>query len=176
MSQICACAVDSGTNFKCCICDLQWNSRKLGGSPSRSSTRYLNAFRLLQEKKSASRRSRTYRITRGAQLTGRLGRLSNGGISTIPNKTNPSAHTIFLMSEDKEALCHWLCISLLEVRKECGDPYTPRSIVQLMSGLNHKISSDGSGVNIIPIELLLIHSSYHLSYFCCFCIQWLVTS
>ena len=34
-------------------------------------------------------------ITRGAQLTGQLGRLSNGGISTIPNRTNPSAHVIF---------------------------------------------------------------------------------
>ena len=37
----------------------------------------------------------------------------------------------------------------MEVRKESGDPYTPRSIVQLKSGLNHKISSDGSGVNIM---------------------------
>jgi len=34
-----------------------------------------------------------------------------------------------LMAEDKEALCHWLCIFAMEVRKESGDPYTPRSIV-----------------------------------------------
>ena len=75
-----------------------------------------------------------------------------------------------MMTEDKEVLCHWLCIFIMEVRKESGDPYTPRSIVQLMSGLNRKISSDGSGVNNIPIELLLIHSSHHLPYLCCFCI------
>ena len=37
----------------------------------------------------------------------------------------------------------------MEVRKESGDPYTPRSIVQLMSGLNRKISLDESGVNIM---------------------------
>ena len=54
-----------------------------------------------------------------------------------------------LMTEDIEALCHWLCILVMEVRKESGDPYTPRSIVQLMSGLNRKISSDGSSVNIM---------------------------
>ena len=41
-----------------------------------------------------------------------------------------------LMTEDEEVLCHWLCIFVMEVRKESGDPYTPRSIVQLMSGLN----------------------------------------
>ena len=34
------------------------------------------------------------------------------------------------------------------MRKESGDPYTPRSIVQLISGLNCKISLHGSGVNI----------------------------
>ena len=54
-----------------------------------------------------------------------------------------------LMTEDKEALCHWLCIFVMEVRKKSGDPYTPRSLVQLMSGLNRKISSDGSGANIM---------------------------
>ena len=73
-----------------------------------------------------------------------------------------------MMTEDEEVLCHWLCIFIMEVRKESGDPYTPRSIVQLMSGLNRKISSDGSGVNNIPIELLLIHSSYHLTIFVLF--------
>ena len=93
-SQNCACAVDSATNFKCCICDPQWNSRKHRGSCSHLSARYLNTFRLLQ-KKSVSRRSPTYRITRGTQLTGQLGRLSNGGISTISNRTNPSANALY---------------------------------------------------------------------------------
>ena len=46
------------------------------------------------------------------------------------------------MTKDKEVLCHWLSIFVMEVRKESGDPYTPRSIVQLMSGLIRKISSD----------------------------------
>ena len=53
------------------------------------------------------------------------------------------------MTEDKEALCHWLCIFEMEAKKESGDSYTPQSIVQLMSGLYRKISLDGSGVNIM---------------------------
>ena len=124
--------------------------QKLGGSRSCSIASYLNAFRLSQEWKSVSRRS-----------------------PTLQNESKCLRD--ILMTEDKEALCHWLCIFVMEVRKESGDPYTPQSIVQLMSGPNCKISN-GSGVNNKPIELLLIHSSHHLSYLCCFCIKWLVAS
>ena len=119
--------------------------QKTRTSCSCSNAHYLSAFRLLQETKSVSQRSRTYQITRGTQLIGQLGRLSNGGISTIPNRTNLSAHAIFWWQRIKK-----YCVTgyALEVRKESGDPYTPQSIVQLISGLNRKISLHGSGVNI----------------------------
>ena len=36
-----------------------------------------------------------------------------------------------LLTENDEVLCNWLCIFVMETRKENGDPYTPRSIIQL---------------------------------------------
>ena len=64
---------------------------------------------------------------------------------------NSYPHNI-LMTEDEEALCHWLCIFVVEVTKESEDPYTPRSIMQLMSGLNRKISLNESVVYIMDYK------------------------
>ena len=42
-----------------------------------------------------------------------------------------------LLSDDLEKLCHWLCVCVCEIRKTDGShsEYTPRSIAQLIGGL-----------------------------------------
>ena len=65
-----------------------------------------------------------------------------------------------LMTEDEEVLCHLLCIFVMEVTKE-SDTYTLRSIMQLMSGLNRKISSNGSGVNIMDYKVPFLPALTH---------------
>ena len=44
-----------------------------------------------------------------------------------------------LLSDDRSELCRWLCVCVNEIRKEDGEPYTPRSITQLLSGLQRHI-------------------------------------
>ena len=45
-----------------------------------------------------------------------------------------------LLSDDMEALCKWLCVCVCEMRKEDGSEYTPRSIAQLIAGVQRYIS------------------------------------
>ena len=74
-----------------------------------------------------------------------------------------------LLSNKNSSLCHWLCVVCNEARKNDGRPYTPRTITQLISGIqcyihNHK-----------PITILdtqqrscfLVTASYslHVPYF-----------
>ena len=40
-----------------------------------------------------------------------------------------------------ENLCHWLCVFVLEIRKDNGEEYTPRSMTQILSGLQRFINS-----------------------------------
>ena len=40
-----------------------------------------------------------------------------------------------------ENLCHWLCVCMLEIRKDNGEEYTPRSMTQILSGLQRYINS-----------------------------------
>ena len=47
-----------------------------------------------------------------------------------------------LLSDDHGALCHWLCTSLIELRKEDGGEYTPRSLAQYIAGLQRYISNE----------------------------------
>ena len=46
-----------------------------------------------------------------------------------------------LTTNDNKLLCHWLCVFVTEVRKSDGSEYTPRSISQLLSGLQRHINS-----------------------------------
>ena len=36
-------------------------------------------------------------------------------------------------------LCHWLCVFVKEARRVDGKPYTPRSLSQLLSGIQRFI-------------------------------------
>ena len=40
-----------------------------------------------------------------------------------------------LLTEDAEDLSKWLCYFCMEVRKANGEPYTPRTILQILAGL-----------------------------------------
>ena len=44
-----------------------------------------------------------------------------------------------LLLDDTATLCHWLCVFCKEARREDGEPYTPRSITQLLSGIQRYI-------------------------------------
>ena len=46
-----------------------------------------------------------------------------------------------LATSDNKQLCHWLCVFVTKVRKSDGSKYTPRSISQLVSGLQRHINS-----------------------------------
>ena len=46
-----------------------------------------------------------------------------------------------LMTDDGRLLCKWLCVFVTEVRKSDGSEYTPRSICQLLSGLQREINA-----------------------------------
>ena len=54
-----------------------------------------------------------------------------------------------LLSDNQEEICHWLRICMNEIRKEDGGFYTPRSISQLVSGLQRYISE----VKKVPVRL-----------------------
>ena len=54
-----------------------------------------------------------------------------------------------LFSDNHEELCHWLCMCVNEIRKEDGGPYTPRSISQLVAGLQRYISEKKQ----VPVRL-----------------------
>ena len=62
-----------------------------------------------------------------------------------------------LCMDDMSLLCHWLCIFVKELRRENGEPYTPRSISMLLCGLQRFINSKK-----LPSELMmkLIDSSH----------------
>ena len=44
-----------------------------------------------------------------------------------------------LLLDDTATLCHWSCVFCKEARREDGEPYTPRSITQLLSGIQRYI-------------------------------------
>ena len=52
-----------------------------------------------------------------------------------------------LLTDAYEELCHWLCVSISELRKEDGSEYTPRSIAQYIAGLQRYII-DEKGVQV----------------------------
>ena len=47
-----------------------------------------------------------------------------------------------LLSDDHGTLCHWLCTSLIELHKEDGGEYTPRSLAQYIAGLQRYITNE----------------------------------
>ena len=47
-------------------------------------------------------------------------------------------------------LCHWLCVSVTELRKEDGGEYTPRSIAQYIVGMQQYISE----LKGVPVRLV----------------------
>ena len=46
------------------------------------------------------------------------------------------------MTDDGELLCKWLCVFVTELRKLDGSEYTPRSIAQLLGGLQRHINAE----------------------------------
>ena len=46
-----------------------------------------------------------------------------------------------LLTDDGELLCKWLCVFVTELRKSDGSEYTPRSIAQLLAGLQRYINA-----------------------------------
>ena len=46
-----------------------------------------------------------------------------------------------LCSGDDAVLCHWLCVFVKEARRVDGTPYTPRSLSQILSGLQRFMNS-----------------------------------
>ena len=55
-----------------------------------------------------------------------------------------------LLCDDHKELCSWLCICVTELRIEDGNPYTPRSIANFVSGLQQYISKQKS----VPVRLV----------------------
>ena len=49
-----------------------------------------------------------------------------------------------LMTDDGELLCKWLCVFVTELCKADGSEYTPRSIAQLLAGLQRHINAGKS--------------------------------
>ena len=47
-----------------------------------------------------------------------------------------------LLSDDHGTLCHWLCTSLVELRKEDGSEDTLRSLSQYIAGLQQYITNE----------------------------------
>ena len=59
-------------------------------------------------------------------------------------------------TDDTHSLCHWLCIFCNEARKEDGHPYTPRSITQLLVGIQQHIQDQKlPGVSILDGKILI---------------------
>ena len=46
-----------------------------------------------------------------------------------------------LCTNDMAELCHWLCVFVKEGRHDDGQPYTPHSLTQLLSGIQRFINS-----------------------------------
>ena len=55
-----------------------------------------------------------------------------------------------LLSDNHEDLCHWLCVSINELRKEDGSEYTPRSISQYIAGIQRYITNQKG----VPFKLV----------------------
>ena len=55
-----------------------------------------------------------------------------------------------LLTDNNEDLCHWLCLSVTELRKEGGGEYTPRSIAQYIAGIQCYITDQKNA----PIRLV----------------------
>ena len=49
-----------------------------------------------------------------------------------------------LLSDDKEAICNWLSTFFLEVRKGDGQPYCPRSLSSMLSGIHRYIQANSA--------------------------------
>ena len=49
-----------------------------------------------------------------------------------------------LLSDYKESICNWLSTFFLEVRKGDGQPYCPRSLSSLLSGIHHYIQANSA--------------------------------
>ena len=69
-----------------------------------------------------------------------------------------------LLLDDTTTLCHWLCVFCKEARREDGEPYAPRSITQLLSGIQRYIREkkqcgitvlDGKSPDFLPLHRLL---------------------
>ena len=110
-------AVNSGANFKCCICDPRWNSRKLG--------LLLSLKRPLSERFQAvageeiSHSKKPYVPDNTRHSTGWAVRMFEQWRDFYSSKRNESECPCdILMTEDKEVLCHWLCTFIMEVKKE----------------------------------------------------------
>ena len=46
-----------------------------------------------------------------------------------------------ILNDVDENLCHWLCVFVLEIRKDNREEYTPRRMTQILSGLQRFINS-----------------------------------
>ena len=46
-----------------------------------------------------------------------------------------------ILDDVDENVCHWLCVFMSEIRKDNGEEYTPRSMTQILSGLERFINS-----------------------------------
>lgn len=55
-----------------------------------------------------------------------------------------------LLTDNHQVLCHWLCVSVTELRKEDGGEYTPRSIAQYIAGIQRYITEK----KCVPIRLV----------------------
>ena len=55
-----------------------------------------------------------------------------------------------LLTGDNASLCEWLCVFCKEARKVDGEPYTPRSISQLLAGIQRYIRREtDSGITLV---------------------------
>ena len=56
------------------------------------------------------------------------------------NQSEDQCPPDLLLTDDGELLCKWLCVFVTELRKSDGSEYTPRSIAQLLAGLQRHIT------------------------------------
>ena len=56
-----------------------------------------------------------------------------------------------ILDDVDENLCHWLCVFVSEIWKDNGKEYTPKSITQILSGLQRFIDSKCQPDN--PVKL-----------------------
>ena len=55
-----------------------------------------------------------------------------------------------LLAGDNASLCEWLCVFCKEARKQNGEPYTPRSISQLLAGIQRYMHREtDSGITLL---------------------------